>query len=526
VIHYFQDFAVTPATSGQYRILFHQSICWGRGGAFGYNNYLIISLPTFNMLFEDMKEKIFKLLNYFLNNKILLIFLFCMLIYNINFHPIPSYDTLPARLLPWNIYENHNLYLDKFAESQTGGTPAEFLEETGHYLSPFPMVMPILITPLVSVPYLILKLMNIPIALDNSTFVIVSLMTEKVIASLIASLSVVILYITLKKLFSEKTALLCSLIYAFATCTWVISSQALWQHGMAELLLCLILLTIFMILEKDSWNLYIILGVLSALYALNRPPDLIFLIPVFIFVLFSKNIRIIISYLISLSLAATPFILYNFVYFGSVFGGYNQNAALLQISPSIFVAFAGYMISPNRGLLFLSPVLIFSFLGVWLVLKNKITVNPTIKTLLLLFALCIPVNLFIYCSFPEWWGGQSFGYRYLVDLLPFFAVFLGFAIEYLWSRKSSLASGLKIIFVIFVIWSVLVQVCGAFYYYYDWDMKNSQHDSVNSDPARIWNVSDLQFVYGVYENPNPYSLLLHKLRENRNSSFNLTSSQS
>jgi hypothetical protein len=91
--------------------------------------------------------------------------------------------------------------------------------------------------------------------------------------------------------------------------------------------------------------------------------------------------------------------------------------------------------------------------------------------------------------------------------------------------KPSLSSSVKVIFGLFVIWSVLVQVCGAFYYYYDWDIKNSQHESVNSDPTRVWNISDLQIFYGVSLDPNPYSLLLHKLKENRSSSFNLTQSQ-
>ncbi len=35
---------------------------------------------------------------------------------------------------------------------------------------------------------------------------------------------------------SAPIALLLTLAYAFGTTTWVIGSQALWQHGMAELL--------------------------------------------------------------------------------------------------------------------------------------------------------------------------------------------------------------------------------------------------------------------------------------------------
>lgn len=490
----------------------------------GYNNFLMIVLQISTMSFRSPAGTEQKGLPRLLHNRFFVIFILCMLIYNINLHPIPSYDTLPARLLPWNIYENHNLNLDSFTGSATGNILSVAVEENGQYLSPFPIVTPILITPLIAVPYIFLKLRGIPVSVDNPTFILISLIAEKVIASLITSLSVCILYWILSRLVSERIALACSLIYAFGTSTWVISSQALWQHGMVELLLCCMIATILKISDDEGGifqkrNQYLCLGVLSALYALSRPPDMVYLIPVFFFVLAAKDGWKIIRYLAGLCLTAAPFVLYNVVYFGSLFGGYKANAATLQISQSILPAFAAYLISPNRGLFFFSPILLFSLLGMWLCLKNTVVIKPDVRRIFILFALLVPVNILVYCSFPAWWGGESFGYRYLVDSLPVLAIFLAIAAEYLWRSRSSVLSGIKIAFVLCVIWSVLVQALGAFYYYYDWDMKNSRHESVNTDPSRVWNISDLQIFYGVSLNPNPYALFMQKLHENRSSSF-------
>jgi len=467
---------------------------------------------------NDLIKPLFK-------SRILWIFLLCMIIYNINFHPIPNYDTVTARVLPWNIFEYHTLYLDKFADSPAFRMQLVPLGHEEHYLTISPITLPVLITPFYAIPYVMVKALNIDISLNNPTFVIISLIAEKIIASIITSLSVVILYLCLRKLISENHALLCSLVYAFGTSTWVISSQALWQHSMGELLLALIFLIILWIIEKESLSLYAFLGVVSALYALNRPPDAVFLIPVVLLVLLTKNFRKIAVYSGALAFSSSPFILYNLLNFGSLFGGYIANATLLQLSPAIPVAVLGYLVSPNRGIFFFSPVLIFSLVGFWVVLKNKVTLNLTIRRTVLLFSLCIPLNLLIFCSFPIWWGGESFGYRYLVDALPIFAVLLGFATEARGLLKSPMKSLVKYVFMLFVIWSIVVQVCGAFYYYYDWDMKTSQHESVNSNPARIWNITDMQIFYGVVMNPNPYDLLLYKLRENRGSSFNLTRAQ-
>jgi len=456
-----------------------------------------------------------------LHNRILLLFLLCMVVYNVNLHPIPNYDTVTARVLPWSMLATGSLSLDAFVDSPAFKMQTAYVEPYGHYLTVAPITLPVLITPLYVVPSVIIGILGIPVSLADPRFVILSLAAEKVVASLLTSLSVVVLYLVLQRFVTERYALWGALLYAFATSTWAISSQALWQHTMAELLLCCLLLLLLHTDESGSPSGYALLGISGALFFMNRQADAIFLLPVLYWVLRRKDLRMAGIFFASFCLAATPFILYNLVYFGSLFGGYRVNAAVLTVTPTIIPAFAAYLVSPNRGLFFFSPVILFALPGIWLVWKNIPALNPSIRAVLLLFAACVPVNILVYCSFPAWWGGESFGYRYLVDALPVLAVFLAFALEYLWMHRSSFRPALKVVFIFLVAWSVLVQACGAFYYYYDWDMKSSEHASVNDDPARVWDFSDLQIFYGVTMNPNPYSLLLDKFAAQRGASFSV-----
>ena len=115
-----------------------------------------------------------------------------------------------------------------------------FLAKTkDHFLSFYPIVTPILITPLYVLPYLILKLASYPIDLFHTGFFLIAHIMEKLAASSIASLSVIFVFLSLKELVNGKIAAIVAMIFAFATNTWTISSQGLWQHGLVELLLAM-----------------------------------------------------------------------------------------------------------------------------------------------------------------------------------------------------------------------------------------------------------------------------------------------
>ncbi len=80
-----------------------------------------------------------------------------LMIYNINLGIIENGDSIPASLLPFNILENHNLTLDYFSEYfDTIPTPWMVKKPGSHLLSVYPIVTPVLVTPLYMIPYLII----------------------------------------------------------------------------------------------------------------------------------------------------------------------------------------------------------------------------------------------------------------------------------------------------------------------------------------------------------------------------------
>src|SRR6185369_13637341 len=172
----------------------------------------------------------------------LLIGLCCLLVYNANLRAISAGDTYPARYLPFAIWRNHTVLLDPVAPltAQGRGDMAFWMVPVpgGHVISLYPVVLPVLIAPLYlpAAGYLHLRGWT-DARLDHTARVM-----EKLSASLLAALSASLLYLLLRRRTAAPTALLLTLAYAFGTTTWMISSQALWQHGMAQVLVIGLLL--------------------------------------------------------------------------------------------------------------------------------------------------------------------------------------------------------------------------------------------------------------------------------------------
>src|SRR5262245_57317664 len=202
----------------------------------------------------------------------LLIGLCCLLVYNANGRAISAGDAYPARYLPFAIWRHHSILLDPIAPlaAQGRGDEAFWMVPVpgGHVISLYPVVLPVLIAPLYlpAVGYLHLR------GWTDGRLDHVARVMEKLAASLLAALSASLLYLLLRRRPAATIALVLTLAYAFGTTTWVISSQALWQHGMAELLVigALLLLT-----GSCTTPRALAAGLLCGLIAGNRPPDVI-----------------------------------------------------------------------------------------------------------------------------------------------------------------------------------------------------------------------------------------------------------
>ncbi|MFA4876914.1 MAG: glycosyltransferase family 39 protein [Methanoregula sp.] len=418
-------------------------------------------------------------------NKYQFVFLFILifLVYSTVSGIRSSGDTFPAAILPYSIIINHTMAGDPFQALflNDPGLSYSFINRDGHYYSLFPVVTPILVLPLYALQYLILSACSMPLT-ESSPVLNSIFITGHVASALIATLCCLVFYFTVKKLVSDRVAFISTLILAFATTTWSISSQALWQHGMVELLLILMIWLIIRNEECPSNFNLAGLGILAGLFLFNRPPDAVLLLPILGYVLFLHRNRL--HYFLAAGIAGgLPFLCYNYFIFGNVFGGYIKNIALFHLDWQFWTNFLALLISPNRGLLVYSPVLILAIIGFFLLDMIK---NRKIALLLKWFGPVILLDVLVYCFFYDWMGGYSFGPRFLTGLLPVLVLYLAVFLEFFKNSKFPAIKKqcISACILLLVIISIIIQVIGVFFFPFILD--------IDAHPDRMWDLESSQ----------------------------------
>lgn len=447
-------------------------------------------------------------INVIKKHDLIFLFLLTTTLYHVNFRSFAGGDTLPAALLPFSILDQHTLYLDQFSLFiHTIENPYMFSVQRGHYVSSFPIVLPVLVTPLYVIPYLFLNFFHIPVDMLNPSFKIICIIMNKIAASFIAALSAIFLYMSLKNLFSQKISLFCTLIFAFATSTWAISSQNLWQHGAVELFLAVLIYLVVMNENQENQNNFFLMGLLSGLLIFCRPPDSILLIPILYYVLVHTKIEKI-YFLSALILVSLPFAAYNFYFFNNLFGGYISNISLFSFNLDAITRFFGLLISPNRGLLIFSPVCLIAIFGIFGIKEIK---SKNMHCFFIVMAISVLCQIIVYSFFTVWWGGHSYGPRFLTGMLPFFMIFLAVYFDKFtkttWNEKRIRKYFILFAIIILIFWSVFVQIVGAFY---------SPNGSWNTSPDidenthRLWDWNDLQILHSFWAGPSNNGIVVFK----------------
>jgi len=389
----------------------------------------------------------------------LLLFILVYIVYNTVSKMTMSGDTNPAAFLPLSLILHQTIFFDEFVGAGLGPNVAyAFPEVNGHFVSLFPIVTPILITPVYFVSYVLFTLMKIPF--DSMSIMILA----KTCAAIIAALSVVFVYLAGKELFPRTIALVTALIYAFATSTWSVSSQALWQHGTVELLLIAMIWLIIRNERERSRRYIVLLGLLSGLFVFNRPPDSVLLLPILGYIVWYERENLPV-YAVSAAVTGLPFLIYNFTIFGNVFGGYKQNLDFFAFGLSSIGNFAGLLVAPNVGLLVFSPVLVLS---VWGYLNLKSVAGERIRQVLWVFGPVILLQILVYSFFGLWESSvaYSYGQRFLTGLVPVLAVFIGLAINEL-VKLDRVALRTRVAWscvILLVVVSVIIHATGVFLY--------------------------------------------------------------
>ncbi len=423
------------------------------------------------------------------NRHFFLLFFSVLLVYNVNLRNMASGDSFPARLLPFSLLSEGNLDLDEFRfPSNFSPSPSQqpyfVLERHGHLFSQYPVALPIVITPLY-LPVMALLDTDAPIGTQS----VLARGMEKLSASLIATLSVLFVYLSLRELAAPRAALWLSLLYAFGTNTWTISSQALWQHGLSELSLSLMVYAFLKARQHEGWLLLAGLG--AALATANRPPH-IFFSGLALLYTWRYHRHMLLRFLLLPGLIGSVLLAYNMSTFGTLTGGYGL-AYPLTATPWWLIPFnweglLGSLFSPSRGLFVYTTFTLFSIWGGICLWRKPI--SPLLKYM----SLGVLCQIFLYSAFHMWWGGHSFGPRFLTDVAPFFCFFLVPLLPTLRRRK------VYVPFLVAVFLSVSVQIIGAFFYPAgSWD---GTPISIDEHPERLWDWRDTQLLRSLRHGPS------------------------
>jgi len=312
--------------------------------------------------------------------------------------------------------------------------------------------------------------------------------------SLFAACNMVLVYVLSRKLLGAQAipALVAAFIFAFASTSWSYAIT-MYQHHVSTFFILSSFLAVWIGNHHKKFNLYTSFYVWGAfgLSLFVDYPNAVLLLPVMSYFLYSffsiqkTKKKYTFSYSIVPIVTSILFVIligihgyYNFVHFdsptrlsGSLVGFDNLNSKKLSkdtttdktISelanqkdqqsyfkekdlPRGFGILTG---STDRGLFYYSPIFLLAFLGIRYGLKKLST-----EQFFLLSTICI--NLFLYGSWGDPWGGWAFGPRYLVPTMAILSMYIG-----LWLSKSKRYYASRIVtFILFSI-SSAISLLGA-----------------------------------------------------------------
>ncbi|HLG99018.1 MAG TPA: hypothetical protein VKX49_22090 [Bryobacteraceae bacterium] len=405
----------------------------------------------------------------------ILLFLGLSVVYHSNLRPIPSGDSLCTSLLPLSILLDHSVLLDRFGPwlfSHVPYTREVIRLKAGHYFSGYPIAGAVFVTPL----YLPLLLVPRIHQWDPGSLVALARILEKFAAAAIAAFSAVVMLALLRRITSRYWAWRLTLVYALATATWSIASQALWQHTTVELAVT----GAFFFLE--SWwrtragHALWWCGVCAGAALMIRPGEVVLLAALAVALLAGRANLADYARLIVLPLLGGVLALaYNLNFFDNLTGTYTFG----MWAGSAVNGVIGLLVSPGRGLLIYMPVAIFA-LGAFTPMaadarrKFAPLVAAGVTFAVLHFLVVSRVNL--------WWGGYCWGPRYLTEILPALVMLMALgsaALDRSWIKRS---------LAVVALYCVFIQVLGAYFY------PNGHWDNtpvpVDQAGYRVWNWRD------------------------------------
>jgi len=318
-----------------------------------------------------------------------------------------------------------------------------------------------------------------------------------------------------------------TLVLAFGTTAWSVASRALWQHGPSLLLL---LAALWLVLSlrgggdtgarpgehpgsatvdpeaagrgdatgAPGWTAPA-LGVVLTAAVVTRPTNAVPALALLGWVAWSRRDRlgpvvlgVVVSAVVAAGLAAA---------LGLGVPPPYYSASRITVGAETVGAFAANLVSPSRGLLVSTPVVLLALPGAWLWWRR-----PADRPLVVALVLWVGGLVLAVSAFTQWWAGHTFAARFTTESLPALLLLAVPALDAVAPQRNGTAAvaavgpdrapgwmrsrAALVVVVVLAVWSVGFHAAGA------WSRQTSCWNEgpvdVDDEPARVWSVTDAQ----------------------------------
>ncbi len=367
-----------------------------------------------------------------------------------------SGDTAPAELLPIAVLEHHALNFDAFVRPGEM-LPYWFRVKNGHVVSDYPVVPGLLNVPVFAAA----KAAGLPLFENRFRL---SLATS----AALAAASVLFVFLALRRIGrSDLAAFGFALLYAFGTEVWSVAGKGLFQHGPSLFFLTLAL----WLLQVETPRAAAIAALSLGLAIGIRPTNVLIAAPL-VFWEMRRRPRGRAAFLIFFALPVVLVAAHSAGSWGDPFT-LARNVVPAGFSGNVAGGLAGLLLSPARGLFVFSPFLIFAIPAGVAAWRRSGSIFDRCLTV------AVVLTLAAFSRWRIWWGGHSFGYRILIEIVPLLVLLIAGA----WP-KSGRRPWASALFTVFAAASIFVQFLGARFY------PSGFNDDIDREPERLWQIRD------------------------------------
>jgi hypothetical protein len=362
-------------------------------------------------------------------------------------------------------------------------------------------------TPVLSVPYVaIMNTLGVSAANPDGTYnPRGEMIIETTLAALLMASLAVVFLITARLLLPLRWGIVITLGGVLGTQVYSTASRALWSDTWG-LLIMGVVVGALLAREGGRWSMHpSILASLLALAYFVRPTAAVPIMAITIYLAIFHR-KMLATYILTGAAWLALFVAYSWFNFGKALPSYYLPSRLK--TETFWVALAGNLISPSRGLLVYVPTLLF--VGFLIV---RYFGHLRYRRLVWLSLSIIAVHLVVISSLPHWWGGHSFGPRFTTGLVPWLVLLAILGLDAMlraeaqsggWTVMRSLQ---RVFASCLLVLSLFIHTVGATQHA-TW-LWNTRPLPIDEHPERLWDWRQPQFLakYLPYPPPSRFPLL-------------------